>query len=127
MARFDYLECEPGVFRPLVPVQLMYGLRTMQQLALADSGADICLFDLSVAEYLAIDLRKARRGSIVGIGGAQEVLYGSIRLQAATASYEVEVGFTELPGVSYGVVGQTGFFDRFLVTFDRARRIVRLA
>ncbi len=86
-----------------------------------DSGADLCIFDAEIGEILGIDIESGRPGEVSGVAGQiTEIFIHAVTIKVGKHSRLVDVGF--LPGVAesynYGVVGQYGFFDQFVVTFD---------
>ena len=98
----------------------------MNILALIDSGSDDCLFSLGVARLLGLDLSPERDNRYVGIGGTEVVaLFGTVRLDVGDFSYSVYAGFvdTTLP---LALLGQNGFFDQFMITFNLRRGAIEI-
>lgn len=127
-ARFEYTALSDGVLRPIVPIVLAYGNRWVSCGALIDSGADISMFDMSLAEPLGLDLSSSPVVDMIGIAPTiQSVRLHEIDLRLAGRHCRVLAGFADLPGHAYGYIGQRGFFDRFVVTFDRAQRVVQVS
>src|SRR3972149_5873374 len=58
-----------SILKPLIPVKLTYNGREVIYSALIDSGADFCIFDAEIGEYLGIDTKS---GIKIGFGGIQE-------------------------------------------------------
>lgn len=114
----------PWIARPLVPVVLSYGGKTVEVLALVDSGADAALFHASLAREIGIALEAGTKQTFYGISPDKgiEVYLHKIRLQLKGASdnIEMEVGFTESKGVG-ALVGQSGFFDHYQITFEKSK------
>jgi len=55
-------------------------------------------------------------GGVIG-GARAKLYYHKIRLLAAAESFDVTAGFS--PNLSVpALLGQVGFFDQFIVTFD---------
>ena len=112
-----------GNFRPVIPVVLRHQDRFVSYGALVDSGADLCLFHSEVADYLGFDLSKNIPREVFGVGGKASIYHlHKITIEIGGVPYEIETGF--ISGVSgkvmsYGVLGQKGFFDLFKsVNFD---------
>lgn len=95
---------------------------------LVDSGADISIFDAEIGTLAGIDVEAGEQHTLVGATGVEEVFYlHTIGLVVGTVKFRTTVGF--LPNMTrngYGVVGQKGFFDRFLVKFDLLKEEVEL-
>lgn len=97
---------------------------------LVDSGADICLFHADIGELLGIDIAKGRPQEVFGVGGKASIFYlHPVMIEVGGLSFEIEAGF--MPSVSghmmrYGLVGQRGFFDKFVVKFDLRKEEIEL-
>ena len=44
------------ILRPIIPIFLSTNKRTVRYQALIDSGADFCIFDAEVGEYIGLDI-----------------------------------------------------------------------
>lgn len=110
--------------RPLLQVRLLYGGNYQDQLCLIDSGADYCLFNSSIADILGMDWKNGRPQDFYGIaeGAAIKAYMHGIKLQIQgfSESIDVEAGFTDSNEVD-GLLGQSGFFDNYRITFERYR------
>lgn len=132
--RFTYQEFEitlsPGIFRkkliyrPIIPVVLMYGKRLLGYQSVVDSGSDYCVFESKVAELLGIKVSKGNKRKIRGIGGTDIKGYEhKIVFKVAGKVYDTLAVFsTEIPENSFGVLGNKGFFDHFRVNFDYRKK-----
>ncbi|MBI4115467.1 MAG: hypothetical protein HY447_02705 [Candidatus Omnitrophica bacterium] len=116
------------IFKPLIPIVLRFEGRKQKLFALVDSGADACLFPRGIADVLGIDVRSGGRVDFTGIGGMPtpfyfheiEILFGEHRVKT-------RVGFsTSLNIGTGGILGQHGFFDNFIITFDRKNRFIEV-
>jgi hypothetical protein len=127
--KFKYQD-HGGVLRPVIPIVLSYGGKSFNHEVLVDSGSDRCFFDAEVLVALGITKQKGTFHDVFGIGGSKSSsYYHPITMTVGDISYDIEAGFIPLLGgglVSYGFVGQKGFFDRFIVKFDLPRREVVL-
>lgn len=86
-----------------------------------DSGSDYCLFHSSIGASLGMDVESGIEGGLGGvIGGVRSKLYyHKVRLLTAGEYFDVMAGFS--PSLSVpALLGQVGFFDQFVVTFDYA-------
>lgn len=110
------------IFRPIVPIRIGYGqieLAGQHYQALVDSGADWCLFHADVGKLLGIPISQGERRNFVGVGGKMSVCYfHPIRLLIGPFVVNTKAAFTTALNFRYGLLGQSGFFDRFLVTFN---------
>jgi hypothetical protein len=110
------------VLRPVIPVVLSYGDKSLDHEVLVDSGSDKCFFDAEVLIALGITGQVGRFNDIFGVGGSKSSsYYHPITIKVGNISYNMEAGFVPLLGgglVSYGIVGQKGFFDKFVVKFN---------
>ena len=99
-------------------------------LALIDSGADFCIFSSRVASRIGIaDITTGKKASAVGaIAGAKSDYYMhrvviKIAGQPCTMDVAFMPSFTDL---GYGILGQKGFFENFVVKFDLKKSEIEL-
>ncbi len=67
MIKFPYVDIRGRKF-PVIPLFIKKN-KILRTQALVDSGANISLFDKSIAEYLGIQVKTGKRISLQGIGG----------------------------------------------------------
>ncbi len=95
---------------------------------LVDSGSDFCIFDAQIADILGIDIYGGEEYKVFGITGVGEPYYvHSIKINVGGWSHNIKAGF--LPNIAelgYGVVGQKGFFNFFIVKFDLVKEQIEL-
>ena len=119
--KFRYRDYD-GVPRPVIPVVLSYGGKSLDHEVLVDSGSDRCFFDAEILIALGITGQAGRFNDIFGVGGSKSSsYYHPIMIKVGDIAYNIEAGFVPLLGgglVSYGFAGQKGFFDKFTVKFD---------
>lgn len=117
------------LLRPVIPIKVKNGNRSVYYEVLVDSGADICIFDSEIGDLLNIDYRKGERKQVGGVAGqvAEYFLY-PVEIEVGGRPYKITAGF--LPNVAggsnYGLVGQTGLFDKFVVKFDLLKEEIEL-
>ena len=58
---------ERSILRPVIPIDITIGKITVGYAALIDSGADFCIFDAEIGEYLGIDIISGKREEFGGI------------------------------------------------------------
>lgn len=77
---------------------------------------------------LGIDVRSGERMDFTGIGGMSTPFYFH-ELEILMGPYQVKtrVGFsTSLNIGTGGILGQHGFFDNFVISFDRKNRFMEI-
>jgi hypothetical protein len=111
--------------RPILALNLVNGESSFGCYAIVDSGADDCIFPASFAEQLGLNYTDGRHYPFGGAGdGVQAAYFFDILLDIQhIAQYPVAIGFTlALEHFGCGLLGQTGFFDRFKLEFDCANK-----
>lgn len=119
--KFKYKKYGLGILRPVIPIEIIYEGRSVQYEVLVDSGADLCIFDAQIGEILGIDITSGREQKVFGITGVEESYYlHTVNIKVGDWPYKIIAGF--LPNIArlggYGVVGQKGFFENFVVKFN---------
>jgi hypothetical protein len=110
------------ISRPVIGIRLKNGAQSLRYEVLIDSGADMCLFDAEIGEVLGIDVQSGKKEIVTGVGGKQSIYFWhKISIEVGGWEYEIDAGF--MPKVAghampYGLVGQKGFFDIFIVKFN---------
>ena len=119
-----------NILRPVIPIRVRAGEKQVQYEVLVDSGADLCLFGAEVGSAVGVDVLKGTPREVFGIGGKTSFYYvHKVTIEVGGWPFEIEAGF--MPYVAgrvlpYGVVGQKGFFDKFIVKFDLLKEEVEL-
>lgn len=118
--KFKYKKYGPGILRPVIPIEISYQNRSVPYEVLVDSGADFCIFDAEIGELLGIDITNGEPQEVGGITGKVETYYvHTVTMKVGGWPYHTKVGFLHnIARLGYGVVGQKGFFDVFIVRFD---------
>ena len=126
--KFRYKKYGSGILRPIIPIEILYADRSIVYEVLIDSGADYCIFDAQIGEIIGIDIVAGEKQMVGGITGAVEPYYlHTVTLTVGGWPYKVKVGFLHgIARLGYGVVGQKGFFDIFVVKFDLLREEIEL-
>ena len=128
--KFPYKRYHITFRRPVIPVVICYGTRELQYEALVDSGADVSLFDWEIANALGIKTTGGTPYEVLGVGGGISVYYfHTVVLTVGEVSYKTKIGFTGNPTgqtIPYGILGQRGFFDKFIVGFDLLQEEITL-
>ena len=119
-----------SALRPVIEARLKHAENSVRYEVLVDSGADICLFDQSVGEAIGIDIKKGKVKEVFGVGGKASLYYlHPVTIEVGGWDFKIEAGF--MPDVAgrvipYGIVGQKGFFDKFVVKFDLQKEDLEL-
>ena len=116
--------------RPVIEAKLKHRENSIRYEVLVDSGADICLFDQSIGEAIGIDIKSGKVKEVFGVGGKASLYYiHPVIIEVGGWEYKIEAGF--MPDVAgrvipYGIVGQKGFFENFIVKFDLKKEEIEL-
>lgn len=116
------------VHRPVIDILLMFGSKSIEYEALIDSGADFCIFHTEMAEILGIPVAKGKRMTFYGTGGTPQTAYfHEVQIEICGWQMDLYAGFSsDMKSLPYGLLGQTGFFDRFKVEFDYQNKRMEL-
>lgn len=118
-----------SILKPIIPIEIAAGKKSSRYAALIDSGADFCILDAEIGEVLGLDVRS---GHLEEFGGIQEAIPAEaflhdVMLSIGGWSYKTTVGFSyDISTRGYGILGQKGFFDLFVVTFDLPKEEIEL-
>ncbi len=95
---------------------------------LLNSGADGCIFDAGIGYLLDIDVETGERRRVAGITGFNQSYYiHPVTIKVGGWAYKIKAGFLpRIADLGYGVVGQRGFFDNFVVKFDFQKEEIEL-
>lgn len=118
-----------SILRPIIPITINFHDKSIRYAALIDSGADFCIFDAEVGEYLGLVIENGIKNSFGGIqekAGAIAYLH-TISINIGGWDYTTTVGFSyDIAKHGHGILGQKGFFDLFIVKFDYQRGEIEL-
>ena len=116
---------------PHIPIEIK-GVNPswIQTMALVDSGADLCVIPKDLAELIGLDLT----GEITkanGIGGQVDVIRTKMQIKVGkphnyhtfeNVPVEVILPKTKAPMI----LGRSGFFDKFIISFDHHKEKITL-
>ena len=99
-----------------------------------DTGADYNLFHADLLDVLNADyLNEGKRQDVFGTEGKGVATYfHDVVIEVGQWRYKASTGFTDYGMVSapdqmsYGILGQVGFFERFKVAFDHKKREIEI-
>ena len=127
--KFDYKRYGKTL-RPVIPITLQHSETKIGYEVLVDSGADLCIFHEEIGTALDINVRTGEKCEVFGVGGKTSIYYlHTVTISVGGWPHKIEAGF--MPDVAgrvmpYGIVGQKGFFDLFIVKFDLLKEEVEL-
>jgi len=115
---------------PSIPITLFGNNSTpIDVIALLDSGADLSVIPEGLAKFLNLDLT-GETSICTGIGGEVEVktTLVDIKISHAHESYSFKIPVQVILGEDKipPLLGRTGFFDKFIVTFEQFNEKVKL-
>lgn len=128
--RFKYIKI--GSFRrPIIKITLRnpQNKKQLDYIALVDSGADFNIFHGDLSYMLDIDLTKAKKIPISGIsdGTAIEGYWVPLEIGLNGKFYpSMSVFCFEISLDGFGVLGQEGFFNNFLIQFNLSKNEILL-
>lgn len=118
-----------SILRPVIPVNITVGEITVGYAALIDSGADFCIFDGGLGEILGLNVRSGKRTQFSGVQ-AHEPSYAylhEVTVSVGGSRHKIIAGFSyDIASHGYGLLGQKGFFDIFLVKFNLSKEEIEL-
>jgi len=114
------------VIKPIIPVEIIFGEKSLRYEALIDSGADFCIFDALIGEWLGIPIKSGAKEKFGGIhGNLASAYFHEVALVIGGWNYRIQAGFSyEITKYGYGILGQKGFFNFFVVKFDYKKGII---
>lgn len=118
-----------SILRPIIPIKISVNGQTAKYDALIDSGADFCIFHAELAEYLGIDVQSGLREVFSGVEDSigAEAYFHKLILTVGDKSIKILIGFSyDIADHGYGLLGQKGLFDKFLVKFNFLEKEIEL-
>lgn len=109
------------ILKPIIPIKISRTDVVVKYAALIDSGADFCIFHAGIGEYLGLNVKSGIEvgfGGIQNVGNAKAYLH-KVNLEILEIQFKADIGFSyDISDRGYGIFGQKGFFDKFIVKFD---------
>ena len=108
------------IWRPAIKVLLWYNHQRSAPLeALLDTGADHCFFNAEIGEALGVPVTKGIAVPFTGFVRDANATGFLHRLQITVAAQTFEAPIVFAFGITaIGILGQVGFFEHFVATFD---------
>ncbi|MBL7085443.1 MAG: hypothetical protein ISS43_04980 [Candidatus Omnitrophica bacterium] len=90
-----------------------------------DSGASTSIFLAAFASALGIDYTKGRLTyTMVGDGSFIPVYLHKLPVKIGHIWLSASIGFSANLGADFNLLGQKDIFDRFIVTFNKRKKII---
>lgn len=134
--KFPYLGFAPSdeaksraeVIRPIVPLILRGSRGTFRRFGLVDTGSDYTLVPTWIADVIGVDLPPAATSLITGIEGtAIETRTAPVEMELRSRSQSYRWrGLAHFADQDYVLLGNEGFLEYFVATFDLAGRTFEL-
>lgn len=117
-----------STFRPVIQIDFESNNGTFGYFVLIDSGADYCIFHAKIGELLGLDIKSGKPLTFYGTSGeAQKAYFHKVRFRIGGIDHECEVGFSyDMEKLAYGLLGQEGFFNKWIVKFAYHKENVEL-
>lgn len=114
------------ILRPIIPVSIAHKDHSFYFEALIDSGSDFNIFPKELAEKLGIKLQNKRKIYFSGIeSDLNEGFIAFADLGIGNFTINTKIIFSDAVA-SPGILGQFGFFDKFVVKFDLNKKEIEL-
>lgn len=114
-------------FRPSLEIAIHASGKRFVQMAIVDSGSDISLMNYEVAEFFAIDLTRCKKTNVGGVTGKGIGYLTSIGITVEGFKKEITTPVVFIKDLNTGILlGQTGFFEKFKIIFERKKRVFTL-
>ncbi len=117
------------ILRPIIPVSIQINKtdRKVRYEALIDSGADFNLLPIGLTEILNINSKNLKVIYFTGVDGETiKGLITDIKISLNKFEFITHVVFADISGSSVGILGQYGFFDKFIIKFDLQKEEIEI-
>lgn len=108
---------------PLIPIGFADGSITY---ALVDSGANVSIFEASIADKLGITIESGKQIPLQGIGGRIIAYEHVVPIQVGSLEFNCKIAFSREYFVSLNLLGRDNFFSHFFVIIDEKKKEVTL-
>lgn len=118
-----------SALRPILNIKLLFNDKSVKYPVLLDSGADFCIFHAEIAaDLLNLKVKNGKPLTFYGTGGEPQTAYfHKINIELGGFDFDLYCGFSfDMKKLPYGILGQTGFFDRFRIEFDYSNKRIEL-
>lgn len=117
-----------SALRPVIQIDFGGISRKFSYLVLIDSGADYCVFHAKVGELLGLDIKSGKLVTFYGTSGQPQIAYfHAVSFKIGGHDHICEAGFSyEMERLPYGLLGQDGFFNKWIVKFEYHKENIEL-
>jgi hypothetical protein len=109
------------IYSAMVPVNIALPApnspRSKRFDAIIDSGASQCVFHADIGRAIGLNIEKGEKTSTNGIQGPADIFLHDISLYIPGGIVQTKAGFSDALPIA-GLLGMSGFFEHFKVTFD---------
>jgi hypothetical protein len=111
---------------PVIDLQVKVKDTYQKVTFLIDSGAVISSLPREMAEKMDLELAFLKRIAFVGFGNRESFAYkGEMTILFNQDERTIPVVFTEGYGTR-SILGRQGFFDQYIITFDKQRGVIEI-
>ncbi|MBI5226833.1 retroviral-like aspartic protease [Candidatus Micrarchaeota archaeon] len=121
MMHFPYVQ-RKGHYYPLLNLELGHMGKFIAAEALVDSGADFSVFRAEFAELLGIPIERGEKVNLKGIGGEIPCYRHVLTFRFAGRIFQWPVYFSRQFRFSMNLLGRSGFFEPFDITFREGKK-----
>jgi hypothetical protein len=122
LIRFTPVSTQQGTcLRPILPIRLTYGSKSIDVNALIDTGADFSTFDKGIARSLEIPDDQLILDQINTIGGMTKTWYCPLTIIIMGKSFNCRCAFVDNPSWP-PVIGRDTIFSRMQFAFRQSLR-----
>ena len=126
-ARFTPVKTTQGeCLRPILPIRLSYGSKSVDLNAIVDTGADFSTFQMGVAKSLDIPDDQLILDNGTTLSGRTKMWYCPITISLIGKSYECRAAFVDNPDW-LNVIGRDTIFSKMQFAFRQSIRQFYLA
>jgi hypothetical protein len=93
--------------------------------AIIDSGASGCLFHGLIGRAIGLEIEKGRPAKTLGVSGPADLFLHEIKIYIPGGPITTMAGFSDKLSLA-GLLGMSGFFEHFKITFDATALRVEL-
>ncbi len=120
-----------SIERPIIPITLRNKGITTETFGLIDSGSDLTILHGDLSYLLDVDVSMLQTTAFSGIKkGAEAHATGylfPLEIGIEQSFFKIPVLFSfDIPSSVFGILGQVGLFDNFIIEFERANKRVLL-
>ena len=115
-------------FRPVIQIDFDTDKGKFGYFVLIDSGADYCIFHASIGEMLGLNIKSGKPLTFFGTSGQpQRAYFHGVEFKIGGVDHKCNVGFSfDMKKLAYGLLGQEGFFDKWIVKFEYHKENIEL-